>query len=79
MQVEFQISGNTVRNSSLQKSQSIPPKGKCLSPDAQQSVSGARATDSARVAKFTKELSANSVVLGKLFMLATYSFLLHNL
>ncbi|KAH7670890.1 Ypt/Rab-specific GTPase-activating protein GYP1 protein [Dioscorea alata] len=69
-EVEFQISGDTVRNSSHQKSQSIPPKGKCLSPDAQQSVSGARATDSARVAKFTKELSANSAVLEKLRELA---------
>ncbi|KAJ0973025.1 hypothetical protein J5N97_020984 [Dioscorea zingiberensis] len=70
-EVEFQISGNTVRNSTLQKSQSTPPKGRSSSsPDAQQSPSGARATDSARVAKFTKELSGTSVILEKLRELA---------
>lgn len=33
-------------------------------PDAQGLVSGARATDSARIAKFTNELSRPAVILG---------------
>uniref|UniRef100_A0A1D1Z5N7 TBC1 domain family member 22B n=1 Tax=Anthurium amnicola TaxID=1678845 RepID=A0A1D1Z5N7_9ARAE len=61
--------GNTINNTNFQKIKSTVNCGG-TSPDAQKSVSGARATDSARLAKFTKELSAQAVVLERLRELA---------
>ncbi|KAH7681252.1 Ypt/Rab-specific GTPase-activating protein GYP1 protein [Dioscorea alata] len=69
-EAEFQHSSNTKTNASLLKSKSTPSKIGSMSPDAQKSVSGARATDSARIAKFTKELSGTSVIMEKLRELA---------
>ncbi|KAJ0977103.1 hypothetical protein J5N97_012577 [Dioscorea zingiberensis] len=70
VEISSEHSGNTTSNASLLKSKSTPSKIGSTSPDVQKSVSGARATDSARIAKFTKELNGTSVVLEKLRELA---------
>uniref|UniRef100_A0A0D9XFM9 Rab-GAP TBC domain-containing protein n=1 Tax=Leersia perrieri TaxID=77586 RepID=A0A0D9XFM9_9ORYZ len=61
-----QASGNTTDSMSAKKS-NLPSTSSTNSlPDAQGLVSGARATDSARIAKFTNELSRPAVILDKL-------------
>ncbi|CAD5196343.1 GTPase-activating protein GYP1-like [Musa acuminata AAA Group] len=64
-EAEVQGSGRTTSNTNLQTN-ILTPNNANAAPDAQGSVSGARATDSARVAKFTKELSRPAVILEKL-------------
>ncbi|MQM08900.1 hypothetical protein Taro_041756 [Colocasia esculenta] len=59
----IQGSGNPINNTRL-RSSSMNSEG--TSTDGQKSISGARATDSARLAKFTKELSVHTVILEKL-------------
>jgi hypothetical protein len=61
--------GNSSDNASAKKS-NLPSTSSTNSlPDAQGLVSGARATDSARIAKFINELSRPAVILGKLFFM----------
>ncbi|KAM3276767.1 hypothetical protein ACQJBY_044888 [Aegilops geniculata] len=65
-EVEGQASGNTTDNISSKKPISPSTSGVNSLPDAQGLVSGARATDSARITKFTNELSRPAVILDKL-------------
>uniref|UniRef100_A0A453LBS9 Rab-GAP TBC domain-containing protein n=1 Tax=Aegilops tauschii subsp. strangulata TaxID=200361 RepID=A0A453LBS9_AEGTS len=65
-EVEGQASGNTTENISSKKSISPSTSSVNSLPDAQGLVSGARATDSARITKFTNELSRPAVILDKL-------------
>ncbi|URD89168.1 TBC [Musa troglodytarum] len=65
-EAEVQSSGRTAINMNLQKTNISTSNNANTPPDAKGSVSGARATDSARVAKFTKELSRPAVILEKL-------------
>lgn len=62
-EVEGQASGNTSDNISAKKSISPSTSSVSSLPDAQGIVSGARATDSARITKFTNELSRPAVIL----------------
>ncbi|CAN6371490.1 unnamed protein product [Urochloa humidicola] len=63
---EGQSPGNCSDNASAKKS-NLPSSSSTNSlPDAQGLVFGARATDSARIAKFTEELSRPAVILDKL-------------
>jgi hypothetical protein len=64
LQAEGQTSGNTTDNISSKKSISPSTSSVNSLPDAQGIVSGARATDSARITKFTTELSRPAVILG---------------
>ena len=64
VQVEGQASGNTTDNISSKKPISPSTSSVNSLPDAQGLVSGARATDSARITKFTNELSRPAVILG---------------
>ncbi|XP_074564097.1 uncharacterized protein LOC141820639 [Curcuma longa] len=64
-EAEAQSSGRTANNANLQKSISSLTTSS-TPPDAQGSVTGARATDAARVEKFRKELSRQAVILEKL-------------
>jgi hypothetical protein len=64
-----QTPGNSSDNASAKKS-NLPSTSRTNSlPDAQGLVSGARATDSARIAKFTNELSRPAVISGKTFFM----------
>ncbi|XP_073004491.1 GTPase-activating protein gyp1 [Typha latifolia] len=63
---EAQSSGSMTHNTSLHKSYVSSTSSLASSPDAQGLVSGARATDSARITKFTRELSRPAVILEKL-------------
>jgi hypothetical protein len=64
-----QTPGNSSDNASAKKS-NLPSTSSTNSlPDAQGLVSGARATDSARIAKFTNELSRPAVISGKTFVM----------
>ncbi|VAI34633.1 unnamed protein product [Triticum turgidum subsp. durum] len=65
-EVEGQASGNTTDNISSKKPISPSTSSVNSLPDAQGLVSGARATDSARITKFTNELSRPAVILDKL-------------
>ncbi|KAJ6849412.1 GTPase-activating protein GYP1 [Iris pallida] len=67
---EVQNSGNTINNVNPQKLRASTKDTESTSPDSQKSVSGARATDTARLTKFTKELSRPAVILEKLRELA---------
>ncbi|AQK55437.1 TBC1 domain family member 22A [Zea mays] len=60
---EGQASGNSFDNASSKKSNILSTSSSNSLPDAQGLVSGARATDSARIAKFTTELSRPAVIL----------------
>lgn len=64
MQGEGQAPGNSSDNASAKKSSLQSTSSSNSLPDAQGLVSGARATDSARIDKFTKELSRPAVILG---------------
>ncbi|CAL5020229.1 unnamed protein product [Urochloa decumbens] len=63
---EGQAPGNSFDNASAKKSNLLSTSSSNSLPDAQGLVSGARATDSARIDKFTKELSRPAVILDKL-------------
>ncbi|OAY77903.1 GTPase-activating protein gyp1 [Ananas comosus] len=63
---EDQNSGSKTCSSSLNKSSISSTSSANSSTDAQRLVSGARSTDSARITKFTKELSKPAVILEKL-------------
>ncbi|KAJ8466300.1 hypothetical protein OPV22_028852 [Ensete ventricosum] len=65
-EAEVISSGRTASDTNLQKPNISTSNNANTPPDARGSVSGARATDSARVAKFTKELSRPAVILEKL-------------
>ncbi|RWW71449.1 hypothetical protein BHE74_00020811 [Ensete ventricosum] len=62
-QAEVISSGRTASDTNLQKTNISTSNNANTPPDARGSVSGARATDSARVAKFTKELSRPAIIL----------------
>ncbi|RLM69473.1 hypothetical protein C2845_PM17G05980 [Panicum miliaceum] len=62
--------GNSIDNTSAKKSNCPSTSSTNSLPDAQGIVFGARATDSARIAKFTEELSRPAVTLDKLRKLA---------
>jgi hypothetical protein len=62
--------GNSIDNTSAKKSNCPSTSSTNSLPDAQGIVFGARATDSARIAKFTEELSRPAVILDKLRELA---------
>ncbi|KAG6505165.1 hypothetical protein ZIOFF_037518 [Zingiber officinale] len=62
-EAEAQSSGRA-NNANLQKTSISSLTTSSAPPDAQGSVTGARATDSARVAKFGNELSRQAVILG---------------
>jgi hypothetical protein len=64
VQAERQASGSTTDNLNTKKSISPSTSSVNSLPDAQGIVSGARATDSARITKFTAELSRPAVILG---------------
>ncbi|ONK72480.1 uncharacterized protein A4U43_C04F19870 [Asparagus officinalis] len=61
-----ETSGSAGDNVNLQNLRSSSKNSDSSSADDQRSVSGARATDTARLAKFTKELSRPAVILEKL-------------
>ncbi|WOL15596.1 GTPase-activating protein GYP1-like [Canna indica] len=65
-EAEVKRPGKTASNTNLQNLNISSSNNASNPPDAQGSASGARATDSARVAKFTKELSRPAVILEKL-------------
>ncbi|CAA6663874.1 unnamed protein product [Spirodela intermedia] len=65
-----QVSGDMINNTKLQKTKSSITFGEGSSPDVQRSISEGRSTDSARLTKFTKELSGQTVVLENLRELA---------
>ncbi|KAG1328284.1 TBC1 domain family member 22B [Cocos nucifera] len=67
---EVQNLGNTTDNTTPQNSSASPTNNASTSPELQRSVSAARATDSARLTKFRKELSRPAVILEKLRELA---------
>lgn len=77
VQVEGQASGNSFENASAKKSNLLSASSSNSLPDAQGLVSGARATDSARIAKFTNELSRPAVILGLWIMLCSVSLGVH--
>nr|CAB3447988.1 unnamed protein product [Digitaria exilis] len=60
---EGQSPGNSFDNAGAKKSNLLSTSSSNSLPDAQGLVSGARATDSARIAKFTTELSRPAVIL----------------
>jgi len=64
VQGEGPSSGNSTDNTSAKKSNCPSTSSTNPLPDAQGIVFGARATDSARIAKFTEELSRPAVILG---------------
>jgi hypothetical protein len=74
VQGEGQTSGNSFDNASAKKSNSLSTSSSNSLPDAQGLVSGARATDSARIDKFTKELSRPAVILGTQIILCSILF-----
>ena len=74
MQGEGQASGNSFDSASSKKSNLLSTSSSNSLPDAQGLVSGARATDSARIAKFTTELSRTAVILGMPIILCSVSF-----
>jgi len=63
---EGQAPGNSFDSASAKKSNILSTSSSNSLPDAQGLVSGARATDSARIDKFTKELSRPAVILDNL-------------
>ncbi|XP_074571418.1 GTPase-activating protein gyp1-like [Curcuma longa] len=65
-EAEVRSYGKTANNANLQKTNILLSTTSSAPSDTQGSLSGARATDSARVAKFTRELSRQAVVLEKL-------------
>lgn len=69
MEVEYQSTGES-NNGNVNKLNSSTSNIENTSKEAQKSPMGARATDSARVTKFTKELSAPTVILERLRELA---------
>ena len=73
MQGEGQAPGNSFDSASAKKSNILSSSSNSL-PDAQGLVSGARATDSARIDKFTKELSRPAVILGMQTILCSILF-----
>ncbi|XP_020531951.1 TBC1 domain family member 22B isoform X2 [Amborella trichopoda] len=60
---KVQSSGNVASDAKVKKANPSSAKSDNADAEPQKSVSGARATDSARIAKFKKELSAQTVVL----------------
>jgi len=62
VQGEGPSSGNSTDNTSAKKSNCPSTSSTNPLPDAQGIVFGARATDSARIAKFTEELSRPAVI-----------------
>ena len=64
VQRDGETSGSTGSNVNLQSLRASSKNSESTSADAQKSVSGARATDTARLTKFTKELSRPAVILG---------------
>jgi len=71
---EGQAPGNSSDNASAKKSSLESTSSSNSLPDAQGLVSGARATDSARIDKFTKELSRPAVILGMQTILCSILF-----
>ncbi|KAL4193672.1 hypothetical protein AMTRI_Chr06g177900 [Amborella trichopoda] len=67
---KVQSSGNVASDAKVKKANPSSAKSDNADAEPQKSVSGARATDSARIAKFKKELSAQTVVLDSLRQLA---------
>ncbi|GAB4825581.1 hypothetical protein Ancab_008455 [Ancistrocladus abbreviatus] len=63
---EFQRTNNTSMNANLNKSKSSASNMDNISRDSQKTITGARATDSARVMKFKNALAAQTVILEKL-------------
>ncbi|THG03537.1 hypothetical protein TEA_009853 [Camellia sinensis var. sinensis] len=68
--VEDEIQSNSKTNSSSTKSRSLTINTESTSKESQKSTMGARATDSARLTKFTKALSGPTVILDKMRELA---------
>lgn len=68
--VEDEIQSNSKTNSSSTKSRSLTVNTESTSKESQKSTMGARATDSARLTKFTKALSGPTVILDKMRELA---------
>ena len=59
-----QVPGDVTDNMNLQKNKSSSTSSESSSSDALRSLSEGRSTDSARLARFFKELSGQTVVLG---------------
>lgn len=78
VQGEGQSPGNSFDNAGAKKSNLLSASSSNLLPDAQGLVSGARATDSARIAKFTTELSRPAVILGIQIILCNILFGVHH-
>jgi len=74
VQGEGQAPGNSFDSASAKKSNILSTSSSNSLPDAQGLVSGARATDSARIDKFTKELSRPAVILGMQTILCSILF-----
>lgn len=68
MQEEVQSTSKPNNNAAANKLKSSISNSDITSKEVQKSTMGARATDSARVIKFTKELSGSTVILGTIYL-----------